>query len=93
MTLVIKHQRGKQRCLTYFQNATSYWRYALPIFAFVAIMRVLIAQSTETTAPTTLPPPSDRLPVDRASFDWTDQSRIDAFAPEPGTKRQLEHLK
>ena len=68
-------------------------RHTLPILAFVAITHVVLAQSTEPAAITTLLPPSGDLPVGRASFDWTDQSRIDAFAPEPGTKRQLEHLK
>jgi dienelactone hydrolase len=37
----------------------------------------------------TLPRPTGPHAVGREAFDWTEPSRIDLFAPEPGTRRSL----
>jgi len=44
-----------------------------------------LEQRTELTLPT----PTGSFAVGRAIYDWTDDAKLDALAPVPGTKREL----
>src|SRR5437879_13361716 len=37
----------------------------------------------------TLPTPTGPFAVGRATYDWTDDTKLDTLAPVPGTKREL----
>src|SRR2546421_9920258 len=63
--------------------------HILPILLLAASPGVALAHPSAPAAQTPLPAPSGPFPVGRASFDWTEESRIDSLAPEPGTKREL----
>ena len=64
-------------------------RQYFPILLLPAVASVALAQSPGPGTNTILPALSGRFTVGRMSFDWTDESRIDSLAPQPGTKREL----
>jgi hypothetical protein len=61
----------------------------LVILCAVIVASVILLMWAQHQTPLDLPAPSGHYAVGRASFDWTDSSRIDPLAPQKGIKREL----
>ena len=61
----------------------------LVMIGFLGIGLVLSALWLEHTTNSTLPIPTGPFAVGRSIYDWTDDGKVDALAPVPGTKREL----
>src|SRR2546428_11892355 len=73
-------------------------RLARRIFKVLAVLAMLSVLGAgvllgslwlEHRTETTLPTPTGSFAVGRAIYDWTDDAKLDALAPVPGTKREL----
>jgi dienelactone hydrolase len=61
----------------------------LAMVSILGIAALLGALWLEHRTEITLPMPTGSFAVGRAIYDWTDDAKLDALAPVPGTKREL----
>jgi predicted dienelactone hydrolase len=62
---------------------------SVPALLAPALAVSLLAPAQNLPERVTLPVPTGTYAVGREAFDWTDDARIDDFAPEAGTRRSL----
>ncbi len=61
----------------------------LAMLGVLAVGALLAGLWLERRTEITLPTPTGSFAVGRAIYDWTDDAKLDALAPVPGTKREL----
>jgi hypothetical protein len=64
----------------------------IAVFAIVAVAGVTVLLTTlwvDHSRPTALPEPSGSCKVGRATYVWTDNARVNPYAPVAGTKQDL----
>jgi predicted dienelactone hydrolase len=61
----------------------------LALVALVAVAVLLGSLWLDHTRSTTLPMPTGSYKVGRVTYTWTDDSRLNLYAPAPGTKQEL----
>jgi predicted dienelactone hydrolase len=64
----------------------------IAVFALIAVAAVtvlLAALAVDHSRSTELPAPSGSSKVGRATYVWTDEARVNPYAPVPGTKQDL----
>ena len=61
----------------------------LVMLGVLGIAALLFSLWVEHRSAITLPAPTGAFAVGRATYDWTDDAKVDALAPVAGTKREL----
>src|SRR5260370_815341 len=61
----------------------------LAMLGVLAVAVLLGSLWLENRTEVTLPTPTGSFAVGRAIYDWTDNAKLDALAPVPGTRREL----